>query len=103
MAVENCVGPINNMTEELEKHTTAVAKDVALESPLNPPWGSFSAPVAIILEATPTDRGGKWPNELPCELDKTGLTTTNSLVWALDFGASSALGSDALAKYPCDL
>ncbi|KAI4095374.1 MAG: hypothetical protein LQ344_001672 [Seirophora lacunosa] len=53
------------MTEELEKHTTAVAKDVALESPLNPPWGSFSAPVAIILEATPTDRGGKWPNELP--------------------------------------
>ncbi|KAI4112664.1 MAG: hypothetical protein LQ345_006224 [Seirophora villosa] len=88
------------MTEELEKHTTAIAEDAALESPLNPPWGSFSAAVAIILEATPTDKMGKWPNELPCELEKTGLTTTNALVWALDFGASTALGANTLAKTP---
>lgn len=58
MAVENCVGPIN-VIEELEQYTAAIAEDVALESPLNPLWGSFSAPVAIILEATPTDRGGQ--------------------------------------------
>ncbi|KAL8960096.1 MAG: hypothetical protein Q9193_003149 [Seirophora villosa] len=97
MAVENCVEPIN-MTEELERYTAVIAEDVALESPLNPPWGSFSTPVAIVLEATPTDRGGKWPNELPCELEKTGLTTTNALVWALDFGASTALGSNTPDK-----
>ncbi|KAL8650283.1 MAG: hypothetical protein Q9210_003916 [Variospora velana] len=94
---ENHAKPMR-MGVQLERHEKIIAQDVKLQSSLNPPQGSLSGPVAVILGAVPKKMRGNGQGRLPCELEKAGLTAANSLVWPLDFGATNMLGSNDLSK-----
>ena len=73
--------------------------------PLETPFGTLDGTLAIILapsaEYDASEDGSQIKDGgLPSRLDKAGITSENSLVWPLDFGAINKMRSDDVLDLP---
>lgn len=81
----------SNLREQLEVYAQDIREDLGLSFSLDLPLGSLGSELAIVYgisqwkESSPEE---EFHNVLPFQLEKAGLTATNSMIWPIDFGSS---------------
>ena len=91
--------PKIEMETVLGEFLFGVSEGLHEDLPLETPFGTLDGTLAIILapsaEYYANEDGSQIKDgSLPSRLDKAGVTSENSLVWPLDFGAIKKLASD---------
>lgn len=81
----------SNLREQFEVYAQDICEDLGLNFSLDLPLGSLGSELAIVYRISQWKESSLEENShnvLPFQLNKTGLTATNSVIWPIDFGSS---------------